>query len=337
MRNYAVYFVILSVFLFNGCTKPNPDEVKKLSTEIEKVNLQIKEAKKDIEKYGEGSALHAMVSLRLSVFKQTQAMLEQKKVSSWYFPKSSYTINGQIFSPPEKANELIPKLENEIVKARDEWKISQGKAESAGGLLRAFALMETEVKSLRVAQLEYQLSAYKNGYPPLYPKIDTSKLSSPVSTATEEIKKKVHKSSAKKIESKPTKYEIDIETMKKSVFVKLLNKTYYPSDWESGRYEDNLRLEFQYKNSSGKDIRAFTGFVTFMDIFEREFLNVNLTVDTLIPSGKSLNDSDKSLKINNFSDVHKKLVATDMENLKTKFTPVSILFKDGTKLGTTNQ
>ena len=128
MRKYAVCFIVLSIILSNGCTKPNSEEVKRLSTEIEKVDSQINETKMELNKYAEESALHAMVSLRLSVLGQTQAMLEQKKASSWYFPKATYTINGQNYSPPEDINELIPKLENELVKSRDEWKISQGKA-----------------------------------------------------------------------------------------------------------------------------------------------------------------------------------------------------------------
>lgn len=200
MWKYAVSFIVLSVIFSNGCTKPNSEEIKRLSTEIEKVNSQINETKMEFKKYGEESALHSMVSLRLSVLEQTQAMLEQKKASSWYFPKTTYTINGQNYSPPKKTIELIPKLENELIKSRDEWKISQGKAESAGGLLGVMALIESEVKGLRVAQLEYQLSAYKYGYPPLYPNIDLSELSSPVSKATEEIEKNVQKSSSEKLE-----------------------------------------------------------------------------------------------------------------------------------------
>jgi hypothetical protein len=335
MSKIAVFISIVLLIFANGCS--NPEEVKKLSSEIEKINSQITEAQKERDKYGEGSALHSMVSLRLTVLEQTRSMLEQKKVAAWYFPRFSYTVDSKSYTAPSNLDEIITKTENEIRKARDEWKISQGKAESAGGLFGAIAAMEAEMKGLRVAQLEYQLSAYRNGYPPLYPQIEPSQLESPVSKVTGNLKKEVRADSSKPIEQKPTKDEIELASMKAAISVKLLNKKYYPSNWEAGRYEDNLNLEFEYKNSSEKEIRAFTGIVTLMDIFDREFLRVNLTVDNKVPAGKTIKDSDKSLKINKFNDGHEKLVSTDMKNLKMKFIPISILFSDGSKLGSATQ
>ena len=234
MRKYAVCLIVISVVFSNGCTKPNPEEIKKLSTEIDKVNSQINETKIELKKYGEESALHAMVSLRLSVLEQTQAMLEQKKASSWYFPKATYTINGQNYSPPENINELIPTLENELVKSRDEWKKTQGKAESAGGLLGVIVLLESEVKGLRVAQIEYQLSAYKNGYLSLYPNIAPSELDSPVSKATEEIEKNAQKSSPEKLEKmaeSKSAFEGEIKIIEIDAKITEKNTTWWKFAW----------------------------------------------------------------------------------------------------------
>lgn len=329
--------MLLIVTSFNGCTKPNQDEVTKLTKEIEQVKSHINETKKETEKYGEGSTLKAMVVLRLSVQEQTLAMLEQKKKASWYFPKASYTINNKSYSPPENVQELITKLQTELTTARDDWKISQSKAESAGGLIAAIESMQAEMKGLRVAQLEYKLSAYKNGYPSLYPETDLSKLIPSIPLAAEGIEKEAQNSVQGNFAGIPSKEEQELEKMKDSIAVKLINKTYYPSNIEAGRFNDMLDLKLQYTNKSEKDIRAFTGYTSFMDIFDRVFLKVNLTVDNIIPAGKTINDNDKSLEINKFNNGHKKLVTTDMKNLKMKFTPISILFKDGSKLGSVNQ
>lgn len=147
-----------------GCT--NPEEVKKLEQEIEKVNQNISDSITENSKYGEGSALHALITLRLSIYMQTLAMLEQKKAAAWYFPRFSYLVDGKQYYPPDDLGSKISTLENELKTAQKEAELARGKASLAGGVIGLLAVMDAETKALTVSQLSYQLIAFRNGFPP---------------------------------------------------------------------------------------------------------------------------------------------------------------------------
>jgi len=328
---YYLIVLISSLFLIS-CT--NSELANKLAPEIEKVKDQITEVEKDRGKYGEGSVLHSMTTMRLEILKHNLAMLEQKLYSAWYYPRFSYTINSESYGPPANKEELIAKLKKEMQSARDEWIKSQGKAEGMGGLLGILASIEVETKALQVAQLEYQLSAYQYDFPALFMpikpdvlKIDNTSFEKTITAS----KSKSQTKPPKKI--KPSKAEIEEKAMREALSVTLNNKKYIPKDYDVNRYNDYCNFEFEYKNNSKKDIRAFTGVVIFSDIFDREFFRVGLTVDSSISAGKTVTDSDKSIELNQFSDEHKQLINTKMENLRVGFDPRSIMFADGSKLG----
>ena len=155
--------VVISLVLV-GCN--DPETVNKLEQEIEKVNQNISETTKEVSKYGEGSALHGLVNLRLSVYKQTLSMLEQKKAAAWYFPSFSYAVEGKLYSPPKDLATKLSTLESELVSAKKEAEIAQAKAAGSGGLIGALVSMEAETKELVVSQLNYQLIALRNEFPP---------------------------------------------------------------------------------------------------------------------------------------------------------------------------
>lgn len=331
MKYYLI--IIISSLLLISCT--NSELANKLAPEIEKVKGQIAEVEKDKVKYGEGSVLHAMTTMRIEILKNNLAMLEQKLYSAWYYPQFSYTINSESYSPPANKEELIAKLKKEMQGARDEQIKSQGKAEGMGGLLGIIASMEVETKALEVAQLEYQLSAYQYDFPPLFMPVKPDELKIDNTSFEKTITASKTKSQTKPPKKrKPSKAEIEAKAMKKALSVTLNNKKYVPKDYDVNRYSDYCNFEFEYKNNSKKDIRAFTGVVVLSDIFDREFFRVGLTVDNSISAGKTVTDSDRSIKLNQFSDEHKKLINTKMENLRVGFEPRSIMFTDGSKLGT---
>ncbi len=158
------WLIIMISLVLVGCN--DPETVKKLEQEIEKVNQNISETTKEISKYGEGSALYGLVNLRLSVYKQTLSMLEQKKAAAWYFPSFSYSVEGKLYSPPEDLASKLSTLESELLAAKKEAEVAQAKAASSGGLIGALVSMEAETKELIVSQLNYQLIALRNGFPP---------------------------------------------------------------------------------------------------------------------------------------------------------------------------
>jgi hypothetical protein len=199
--------------------------------------------------------------------------------------------------------------------------------------MRGLALMDAETKGLLVSQLEYQLIANRHGFPPLVAPVDGRNCSS------EGLRPTAGRGSPAKplaLHAEPSAKEQQAEAvkaMKAAIAVRLMRKTYRASKVVAGAYQGRLGFDFEYRNTSGKDIRAFTGAVVFLDVFDRELLRVNLTVDDEISVGKALRDRKKQLKVKMSKDGHRKLVSTEVENLRTRFEPESVLFADGTKLG----
>ena len=188
------------------------------------------------------------------------------------------------------------------------------------------AALDVETKMLLVSQLDYQLTAYHSGFPPYIapePGASATALKPTPGAAVEPLV----------VPAAPSPRDQEREALQAAVGVRLVDKTYVPSDWQARRYEDFVALEFEYANKADKDIRAFTGTVVFKDIFERPFLRLNLTFDQRIAAGHSVRDKDRSLKTNQFSDEQQKLINTELENLRVGFEVESVLFADGTKMG----
>jgi hypothetical protein len=121
-----------------------------------------------------------------------------------------------------------------------------------------------------------------------------------------------------------------------SLSVVLRGKNYRPADAMADRYSNQLELDLEYANDFDEEIRAFTGTMVFMDIFDREFLRVRLTVDERIPAGRTVRDRGKVFEINQFMASHQQLVTTDLDNLRMKFESASIMFSDGRTIGSPN-
>ncbi len=317
------YLLGAALLLPSGCS--DQEQARKLERDIELMEEHIAAATADLANYGSGSVLHALVSLRLSVHQQTLAMLHQKKAAAWYFPQFSYTVDGSTYVPPDDVSSRVDSLAEELAVAELEWEAARAKAEGSAGLVGALAAMEVETKSLLAAQLAYQLAALRNGFPPYV--APTGQGGTPSAGGSTERR-------PLPLSTEPSLKSKEAEAMQAAVGVRLLSKTYVPSDFRATRYEDSLRLEFEYSNYSEKEIRAFTGTVVFSDIFERPFHRVTLTVDDPIPARRSIRDAEKALETNQFSDEHQQLIATDLEDLTVDFEVKSILFADGTRMGT---
>lgn len=316
---------ILVVLALVACS--DPETARRLAAEIALVEAKIAEARVDRAQYGEGSILHALVSLRLHMYEQTRAMLEQKKTAAWYFPRFTYTVDGRVYEPPADLSVRIADLDARLQAAISDTELAETKAAGTGGLLGALAAMEVETKRLLISQLEYQKIAYESGFPPyIAPETEDSTagaLQPTASTTTQPLT----------VPAAPSRAVQEREALQNALSVRLINKTYVPSDFRARRYDDRVALEFEYENRTERDIRAFTGTVIFKDIFDRPFLRVNLTVDDPIGAGQTVRDSDKSLATNQFDADHQKLIATDLANLRLGFEVESILFMDGTRLG----
>ena len=122
--------------------------------------------------------------------------------------------------------------------------------------------------------------------------------------------------------------------MKSVLSVKLVALEILPKNLDLGRYSDVAHFTLRYENQGTKAIRAFTGVTVFADLFGRPQKNLNLTYDITIQPGEVVVDDGKVYDLNQFMDEDNWLATTDVESIKFTFEPVSILFTDGSQLGT---
>ena len=100
--------------------------------------------------------------------------------------------------------------------------------------------------------------------------------------------------------------------------------------FSDGRIEDNITLEFLFQSSLAKDVRAFTGVVVFQDLFERDIMRVNLTVEDGLTAGGTAT-WEGAIDYNQFMDRHQRLRTVDQADLITKFELQAVIFTDGTR------
>lgn len=164
-----IVFALFFAFLMAGCA--GSDAIESLNTEIKVIESKIADAQRDLSKYGDGSPLHALVSLRLSTNEQTLAMLKQKWAALRWYPRFTYTVDGRPYAAPENVELKIVELQASLIEAQKKADDAALKAATTGGLLGVLAQVNSEITRLPVAQLEYQLLAYKHGFPAYIPNL----------------------------------------------------------------------------------------------------------------------------------------------------------------------
>jgi len=149
--------------LVGSCADPAATEA--LRIDVERLRARVDEGKKERIKYGEGSVLNLLVSMRVASDEHTLAMLEQKSAALRWYPRFTYTVDGQTWKPPADTEVQLRVLEVELVKAQSEARAERARAARMGGLIGMIAQMNAELKAMPVAQLEYQMMALRHGYP----------------------------------------------------------------------------------------------------------------------------------------------------------------------------
>lgn len=157
----AVSFALLSL---GACAAPEQDA--RLDADVQLARSQVERARAELGTYRSGSVVYDLVALRLAVHQQTLAMLEQKQIASRWYPAHSYTIAGELYKPPADLPARIEKTESQLQKARGEWKHHLELEQQAPELLKPLYAMGAATRAVSVAQLEYQLAAYRNEFPP---------------------------------------------------------------------------------------------------------------------------------------------------------------------------
>lgn len=161
MRRLSLVAVVIILW---GCA--DPDATARLSANIKTIEQKIMDARSELQRYGDGSVLYAIVSLRLSMHEQTLAMLNQKWAALRWYPRFSYTVDGKMYEPPADSKQKLEALRKALERAEKQAFEARLNALRSGGLIGTIATMTAELRNLPVAQLEYQIMALDHGFPP---------------------------------------------------------------------------------------------------------------------------------------------------------------------------
>lgn len=165
MARATITFLLVCVLLLSAAlawlvVQPFQSTAK-LDSDLANVAVQIKEADLESEKY-RPSLIKTMIELRAQTLKNTEAMLQQKRMSFLRGLQLSYVISG---------NQVKPATQNQLAEIRRDIKNSEAKLAEAqarvalysGGLVQAMALMSVETERVTISQLWLKYYSAKYG------------------------------------------------------------------------------------------------------------------------------------------------------------------------------
>jgi hypothetical protein len=160
-----IYFFLLALMV-SGCA--DPEAARRLESDIESVNERISQAQEERKAYGKGSVVHDLISLRIAIHQQTLAMLEQRHAAGRWRTTLAYTVDGKSYTVPSDSVARVAALQARLKNAREgresDLQLMRGSADS----VRSLYVMSVATKTITISQLEYQLAAHANGFPPYY-------------------------------------------------------------------------------------------------------------------------------------------------------------------------
>ena len=159
-------YLVLLALMVAGCADPEAE--RRLDADIESVNERISQAQEERKSYGKGSVVHDLISLRIAIHQQTLAMIEQRRTAEKWRAALTYTVDGKSYAPPADSVARVAALQARIKNAREgresDLQLMRGSADS----VRSLYVMSVATKTVTISQLEYQLAALANGFPPYY-------------------------------------------------------------------------------------------------------------------------------------------------------------------------
>jgi hypothetical protein len=166
-----------------GCS--DPEAARRLEADIDSVSERITQAQEERKPYAKGSVVHDLISLRIAMHEQTLAMLEQRRAAGRWRTSLSYTVDGKPYAPPGDVVPRVAALQTQLKNAREgresDLQLMRGSADSA----RPQYVMSIATKTILISQLEYQLAAYTNAFPPYYVPVFASARSAAPAPASE--------------------------------------------------------------------------------------------------------------------------------------------------------
>ncbi len=109
------------------------------------------------------------------------------------------------------------------------------------------------------------------------------------------------------------------------VSVRLISKRFHP-----GQYDSQILFELAFTSALPKAAHAFTGVVVFQDLFDRDIMRVNITVENPVVPGGSVRWSG-GVDYNQLTANHQRLRSIPQSGLRTKFELEQVIYQDGTR------
>jgi hypothetical protein len=149
--------ILFSSLALPGCAKQ--EDTTKLDAAIAAEKGEIEKSEAERSKFGQGSPLELLASLRSAIHRQTLAMLEQKRASYFFYSRLNYQIDGRSYAPPVDVEQRKAAIDARLSEAQNALQSAENKARSTGGLVGALANLEVETSAVTIAQLQYQRDA----------------------------------------------------------------------------------------------------------------------------------------------------------------------------------
>jgi hypothetical protein len=112
------------------------------------------------------------------------------------------------------------------------------------------------------------------------------------------------------------------------VSVKLLDKGFHKMDAMAGDGGDSVTISLEFKNNTGRDIKAMQGLVVFKDQFGDAIQSVKIKCEDSIAAGQSTR-WDGAVNFNQFIDSDRRLAEVDKGTVHTDLQVQKIIFSDG--------
>jgi hypothetical protein len=105
----------------------------------------------------------------------------------------------------------------------------------------------------------------------------------------------------------------------------------YDKGYKKEDYQEYLEYALAFENKSNKDIRAVKGSIEITDLFGTKIKAINIVMDDGIPAHQTMKNTFTT-EYNQFMEDDKRLANKEMKDIKVIWTPVKIIFADGTSL-----
>jgi hypothetical protein len=114
------------------------------------------------------------------------------------------------------------------------------------------------------------------------------------------------------------------------ISAEILQKSFHAADYSLGDAGDRIDFAFRFKNHFPKDVRAFEGLMVFRDLFNKVILQINLTNEETVLSGKTV-EWRGGIEYNQFMPEHQRLSSINIKDLSIDFVLRNVIFTDGTR------